>query len=355
MTIENEIAVTRATESNIGKVDFDDIKFGRVYSDHMFCADFANGEWSDLRVLPYGHISLSPANSAIHYGQSIFEGMKAYKGQGGEILLFRPDKNFDRLNRSAHRMCMPDLPEEVFFGGMEKLLSIDKDWIPSTANGSLYIRPFMFAMDEFIGIRPSDTYRFMIFTCPVGAYYAEPVRVKIEKKFVRSVKGGVGSAKTAGNYAAALFPAKIAQNNGYHQLIWTDGQNHEYIEESGTMNVMFVIDDKLITAPASETILDGVTRDSVLTLAKDMGIEVQERKIKAQEIRQALENNTLKEAFGTGTAATIANIALIGFDDKDFPLPDLHEDLFSFKVLEKMEDIRRGRTADTRGWVRKVK
>lgn len=354
MTIENEIQVIKAETSNIDKVDFDNIKFGRVYSDHMFSADYINGEWGNLKVVPYGNISLSPANSAIHYGQSIFEGLKAYKGQNDDTLLFRADKNYKRLNHSAHRMCMPDLPEDVFFGGLYKLLELDKKWIPGTANGALYIRPFMFAMDEFIGIRPSDSYRFMIFTCPVGAYYAEPVRVKIEKDFVRSVKGGVGSAKTAGNYAAALLPAKIAQNKGYHQLIWTDGQSHEYIEESGTMNVMFVIDGKLITAPASETILDGVTRDSVLTLASEMGMEIEERKVKVQEIRDAVENGTLEEAFGTGTAATIANIALIGFDDKDFPLPELHDNLFSFRVMKEMEDIKRGRKADTHNWIRKV-
>jgi branched-chain amino acid aminotransferase len=255
---------------------------------------------------------------------------------------------------SAERMCIPPPTEEMFMGGLLELLNLDKEWVPHVENTSLYIRPYMFATDEYIGIRPSDNYSFIIFSCPVGAYYTAPVRVKIETKFSRAVAGGTGAAKAAGNYAGSLYPMVQAQKEGYNQLIYTDGQQHKYLEEAGTMNIMFVIDNKLFTAPAGITILKGITRDSVLTLARDWGYPVEERKLSVDELIEALENNRVQEAFGTGTAATIAPIAAIGYEGKDYELPPVETRVFSNKVLKELEDIKHGRIEDTRGWILKL-
>ncbi len=349
-----EIKKTLTQKSSINEVDFDNIIFGRVYSDHMFVADYREGEWADFRIEPYDFLRLSPANATLHYGQSVFEGLKAYKNEAGETLVFRPLDNYRRLNLSAERMCIPEIPEEVFMNGLTELLQLDKAWVPSKEGTSLYIRPFIFAADEYVGIRPSDTYKFMIFTCPVGAYYSGAVNVKIETNFTRAAPGGTGFAKAAGNYAGSLYPARKAQEQGYHQLIWTDGLNHEYIEESGTMNVMFMIGDTLVTAPTGDTILRGITRDSVLTLAREWGIKVEERRVTVKEVVAAAKNGTLKEAFGTGTAATIAPIASIGYEDDDFALPPVEEREFSSKVLAELNKIRYGRIADTHDWIYKV-
>lgn len=348
-----DISLTKTKQSRLAEVDFSNIGFGKHYSDHMFVADYKGGEWTNLSIIPYGDIALSPANSALHYGQSIFEGLKAYKNNADEIVLFRPDRNWDRMNKSAERMMMAQLPKEVFMDGLKQLLQLDANWVPSLPN-SLYVRPFMFATDPYIGVKPSDTYRFMIFTTPVGSYYSEPVKVKIEKKFTRASAGGTGFAKTAGNYAAALYPAKLAQDQGYHQLIWTDGKTHEFIEESGTMNVMFVINDTLITAPASETILNGVTRDSVLTLARDWGMKVEERPVRVAEVVEAAKAGTLQEAFGAGTAATIAHIAVIGHEGEDFTLPAIEDRKFSPKVLKALDAIKTGEMEDKFGWIYKA-
>ncbi|QNL21137.1 branched-chain amino acid aminotransferase [Hyphobacterium sp. CCMP332] len=345
-----EIQIQKTEKTKISSVDFDNVPFGKVYSDHMFLAEYKEGQWGNFRIEPYRNISLSPANSALHYGQSIFEGMKAYKMSDGKISIFRPHKNFQRMNRSAERMCMPAISEELFFEGIRSLVDLDREWIPSKENTSLYIRPFMFAIDEYIGIKPSDNYLFMIFTCPVGAYYAKPVNVKIETKYTRAVEGGTGAAKAAGNYAASLFPARIAQKEGYQQLIWTDGKEHKFIEESGTMNLMFVASDTLYTAPTGDTILEGVTRDSVLTLARDWGMKVEERRIQVSELVDALKEGRVQEAFGTGTAATIAHIASIGYEDKRYELPALENRTFSNKVLATLEGIKRGTQEDKFNW-----
>ncbi len=338
-------------ESRVSQVDFDNIPFGKVYADHMFISDFQDGEWREFRIVPYRGLQLSPATATIHYGQSVFEGMKAYKDQQGAALLFRPLDNHKRLNVSAIRMCIPEIPEEIFMAGLTDLIRIDKAWIPNNPRTSLYVRPFIFATDEYIGIRPSDTYKFMIFTCPVGAYYSRAVKVKIETRYSRAFEGGTGFAKAAGNYAGSLYPAKLAQEKGFDQLLWTDGKTHKYIEESGTMNVMFRIGDRLVTAPTSDTILQGITRDSVLTLAREWGLTVEERKVEVLEIISAIKDKTLKEAFGTGTAATIAHISTIGFDDVDYELDDSAQWEFSNRVLQKLEGIRRGEEADKYGWV----
>ncbi len=345
-----EIQIQKTEKTKISSVDFDNVPFGKVYSDHMFLAEYKEGQWGNFRIEPYRNINLSPANSALHYGQSIFEGMKAYKMKDGKISIFRPHKNFERMNRSAERMCMPAITEELFFEGIRSLVDLDREWIPSKENTSLYIRPFMFATDEYIGIKPSDNYLFMIFTCPVGAYYAKPVNVKIETKYTRAVEGGTGAAKAAGNYAASLFPARIAQKEGYQQLIWTDGKEHKYIEESGTMNLMFIASDTLYTAPTGDTILEGVTRDSVLRLARDWGLKVEERRIQVSELVDALKEGRVQEAFGTGTAATIAHIASIGFEDERYELPTIENRKFSNKVLATLEGIKRGALEDKFNW-----
>ena len=353
-TIANKIDISLTTNSRISELEEGLNKFGRIFSDHMFVADFSDGEWSDARIVPYKDLSLSPATSAIHYGQSIFEGMKAYKNEDGETLLFRPTDNIKRLNISAERMCMPDVPEDLFYDGLKQLLDIDKDWIPSAEDTSLYIRPFMFSTDNYIGVKPSDKYKFMIFTTPVGGYYTEPVKVKVETHYTRSASGGVGFAKAAGNYAASLYPAKLAQKEGYHQLVWTDAKEHKYIEESGTMNIMFVIGDKLITPATSDSILDGITRDSVLILARDWGYAVEERKVSVDEVVEAATSGNLKEAFGTGTAATIAQISIFNHKGIDYELPSIESREFSNRVSSYLQDIKRGKIEDSHGWIVKL-
>lgn len=347
-----EIQVDKIRDSRREKTDFSNLAFGQIMSDHMFVADYEGGEWKDLRICPYAPLALNPANATLHYGQSVFEGMKAYRNDQGEVLLFRADANQKRLNESAKRMCIPEVPEDIFMEGLNKLLEIDRDWIPNAPGCSLYIRPFIFATDDYLGIRPSAKYKFMIFTCPVGHYYSKPVTVKVETYYSRAIEGGTGFAKAAGNYAGSLYPALIAQKQGYDQLLWTDGKTHQFIEESGTMNVMFMINNKLITAPTTTgTILKGITRDSVLTLAREMGVEVEERFLSVTELKEALENNSLQEAFGTGTAATIAHISLINVDGQDYKLPDVPADAFSKKILETLEQIKYGRTEDQHGWI----
>jgi branched-chain amino acid aminotransferase len=344
-----QISINKTANSRVENLDYNNIQFAREYSDHMLLADFKDGEWGNVRIEPYGNLSISPANPAIHYGQSIFEGLKAYKQADGRVSVFRPKANYDRMNISAKRMVMPHIPEEIFMDGLTELLKLDQKWVPDVDGTSLYIRPFLFAIDEFIGVRPSQDFTFMIITTPVGAYYTSPVKVKVETHYTRAVKGGTGFAKTAGNYAASLYPAKLAQEAGYDQLIWTDGQNHELIEESGTMNIMFIIDDALVTAPTGDTILDGITRNSVLTLAKDWGYKVEERPLSVTELVEALTNGKLREAFGVGTAATIAPIAVIANDGIDYRLDDSGRE-FSQKILKTLTDIRLGNVEDKFGW-----
>lgn len=347
-----QIAPTQA--SRLPQLDFDNLRFGREFSDHMFVMEYADGRWQKAVIKPFENLSMNPATSVIHYGQSIFEGMKAYKTDDGSVLLFRPDNNIKRMNVSAERMCMPQIPEELFKEALMELIKMDKGWVPQSETGSLYIRPFCFATDEFIGVKPSETYKFMIFTCPVNAYYTAPVKVLIEPHYTRSTPGGTGFAKAAGNYAGALYPAKLAQQKGYDQLVWTDAVSHKYIEESGTMNVFFMTDEGLITPELSDTILSGITRDSVITLAKDWGVPVTERKISVEEMVQKLEAGLVKDAFGAGTAATIAHIELIGLDGKDYQLPPVEDREFSNKVLKYLNDYRKGRIEDKFNWNVKV-
>ncbi len=348
------IKINRVAQSSIHELDVENIPFAKIYSDHMFIADYRDGEWRDLRIEPYQPLALSPATSAIHYGISIFEGMKGYKNADGEVLLFRPEQNARRLNVSAERMCIPEVPESLFMDALTELVRLDSQWVPNHPGTSLYIRPCVFATDEYIGIKPSENFKFIIITCPVGAYYSKPVNVKIETHFSRAFEGGTGYAKAAGNYAASLYPAKLAQQEGYDQLIWTDGKTHQYIEESGTMNVMFIINDTLVTAPASGTILKGITRDSVLTIARDWGMVVEERPVAVKEIVEAARRGEIQEAFGVGTAATIAQIASIGFEDERFQLNDVKTREFSNKVLVELDNIKTGKVEDRFGWTYKV-
>lgn len=351
MIKEETIQITPTMRSRLDQVDFSNLVFGREFSDHMFIMDYADGAWQTPQILPYQNLSMSPASSVLHYGQSIFEGMKAFRTTENRAGLFRPSMNIQRMNRSAERMCMPLLDEGLFMEALTELIKIDRNWIPTGEGESLYIRPVMFATDEYVGVKPGENYRFLIFTSPVNAYYAAPVKVKIETHYTRSVKGGTGYAKTAGNYAASLYPAKKARQAGFDQLVWTDALEHKYIEESGTMNIMFILDGKLITPALGDTILAGITRDSVLHIARDWGLQVEERKVSIQEVLDGLRSGTLTEAFGAGTAATIAHIASVGFEDEVYELPPIEQREFSTKVGEHLRGIRRFRVEDKYNWM----
>ncbi len=354
MTSTFDISIEKTKKSRISEQDVNNVPFGKCFSDHMFVAEYADGKWQKAYIAPYGSVPLSYAMSALHYGQAIFEGMKAYKNDAGEVSLFRPLENFKRLNKSAERMAMPEVPEELFMNGLMELIRLDASWVPSSETGSLYIRPFLIATDEAIGVKISDTYKFIIITCPAGKYYSEPIKVLVETDYFRSVHGGVGFVKVAGNYGRSMYPTKLAQQKGYQQVIWTDSATRQYFEESGTMNVMFVIGDTLLTPALSDTILDGVTRKSVLDLARDWGMKVEERKVSMKEVFEAYENGTLKEVFGCGTAATIAQIIGIGYEGKEHALPPVSERKFSNKVDETLRNIRKGKAADKFGWMLKV-
>ncbi len=345
------IHTTLASASKLATEDLDNIQFGQTFADHMLVVDFKNGNWQEPHIVPYGPIEVSPATAALHYGQALFEGLKAYKTAEGKVVLFRPRANWARLNESAKRLCMPQIPEDIFMEGLKQLIALDADWVPQRKGYSLYIRPFMFGSESLLGVRPSDSYKFMIFCSPAGGYYSEPVKVKVEEYYTRAVEGGFGFAKAAGNYGGSLLPAKLASDQGFHQIIWTDGREHNYIEESGTMNVMFVISGTLVTPSLSTSILAGITRDSVLTLARDWGMNVEERRITIQEIVDAHAAGTLEDAFGTGTAATIAHIKSITLKDQEMVLPPVAERAFSNKIAKALDDIRYGDAPDPYGWV----
>jgi branched-chain amino acid aminotransferase len=349
------IKITPAQHSRIKDVDWDNIVFGEVFSDHMLVLDYKNGAWQDPEILPFGNLSLSPATSAIQYGQSIFEGMKATKSESGDVFLFRPEMNAKRFRESCERMCMPVLPEAMFVELVRTLVDIERDWISTKTDYSLYLRPFMFATDDYVGLRPSNSYKFVIFACPVGHYYTEPVSVKIEEKYTRAAPGGVGIAKTAGNYAASLYAAKQGQLEGFHQLVWTDAKEHKYIEESGTMNIMFVIDGVLVTpADDGDTILRGTTKRTVVDVANIWGMPVQERRVSVEEIVAGIRSGAVTEAFGAGTAATIAHIIKLGFRGELLQLPPIDTRTFSNKVKAYLDDIKCGKTEDPLGWRVKV-
>ena len=353
-TIINAIEIEKAKTSKIKDVDFDNLKFGHVFSDHMLECNFKDGKWEAPKVLPYQPIVLDPASKIFHYGQSIFEGMKAYKDTDEQVWLFRPLDNFKRLNISAKRLAIPELPEGYFMEGLKTLLKVDKDWIPNNDGSSLYIRPFVFASGNGFHASPADEYKFIICTAPSGAYFAGEVRVLIEEKYSRSANGGVGFAKAGGNYAGQFYPTQLAIDKGYQQVIWTDDNTHEYIEEAGAMNIFVRINDTLITGPTSDRILDGITRKSIIELAKSENIPVEVRKISVAEVVKAAKNGSLKEMFGAGTAAVISPISGFGYQGTDYELPKLDDTYASF-LKKRITDIQTNKTEDPFGWRYAVK
>jgi branched-chain amino acid aminotransferase len=337
-------------QSRLGQVDLQDLPFGSVFSDHMFVMDFKDGQWQTGAIQPYADIAMSPAAMALHYGQAIFEGMKAFRQPDGGVALFRPDANIARFNVSADRMCMPAVDPELFHEALVELVKMDSGWVPDGAGSSLYIRPFMFASEVHVGVRPSAEYRFIIFTCPVGPYYKGSVRVKVETEYTRAAPGGTGYAKAAGNYAASLKPTELAKAAGYQQILWTDAVEHKYIEESGTMNAVFVLDGNLVSPSLGDTVLNGVTRNSVLKLARHFGLEVEERRIAVAELKAAAESGALTEAFGVGTAATMTPIEAIGFNAGDVDLPALDSWTVMPRLAATLDGIRRGHVDDPFDW-----
>lgn len=354
-TSQTRFSIEKVELSRIENVDFNNLKFGKEFSDHMFVADYVNETWQSPRIQAFKSIELSPAVCVFHYGQAIFEGLKAYKTDDKRVLLFRPEANFERFNRSAERMCMAKIPKDYFIEGIKELIRTDINWVPDAPDQSLYIRPFLIANEAFLGVKPSDVFKFMIITSPTSAYYQGAVNVKIENKYSRASSGGIGAAKAAANYAASLYPAKQAKLEGYDQLVWTDAETHQYIEESGTMNLMLVSDGKLITPPLdSLTILPGITRDSLIHLAKHWNFPVEERKISVAELIDGIKSKRISELFGVGTAATIAPIASVGFEGEKYKLSDFNDWVFSNKAKNYLEALRRGRIKDEFNWTVEV-
>lgn len=339
--------------SRINEVDFTNLEFGAVFTDHMFSCDYINGEWVNPKIIPYQPISVSPASRVFHYGQACFEGMKAYKDINNKIWLFRPDENYKRIIKSSLRLAMPEFPENLFFEGLNNLLKLDSDWIKPGLGNSLYIRPFIFASEGSINATEANQYKFMIICAPASSYYSGEVRVKIEKSFSRAAKGGVGYAKAAGNYAAQFYPTTLAKNEGFQQIIWTDSSNHEYIEEAGTMNLFFRIGNKLITAPTSDSILDGVTRKSLIQIAKDQGIEVEVRPIKVEELIDAAKNKTLLEIFGSGTAVVVLPIKGFGYENSKYELIQ-KENSWAIMLKNKLNNIQYNLIEDPYNWTVEV-
>lgn len=337
-------------QSRRSSIDFSNLPFGKHMSDHMLVCHFKEGQWLEPEIRPYGQLEFSYGLHALHYGQSAFEGMKAYRKYDGGISMFRPLDNFARLNKSADRLMMPQIPEEIFMGGLKKLLEIDADWVPSVEDHSLYIRPFLFASSEFIAARQSDNYTFCIITCPVGPYYSGSVKVKIEQEFTRATGGGIGYTKAAGNYGGSFYPTAKAIKEGYNQVIWTDHKEHKYIEESGTMNLMLLIDGIFLTPPLTDRILAGVTRRSIIQLVKDQGWPIEERAISVEEIVSAAREGRLQEAFGMGTAAVVSQIDTIGYNGENFSIPVL-ADGKAMEIKHLLNDIRLGRSEDSYGWM----
>lgn len=344
------IDITRIKHSRIKEVNFEKLPFGKTFTDHMLIADYKEGEWQNPKIVPYGKMEVSPAMSALNYGQSIFEGMKVFKTANGKLSAFRAEDNYHRMNISADRMCMPAIPYDIFIEGLKALVNLDSEWVPSQENHSLYVRPVYFSTDEAIGVKPSETYRFAIVMCPVGPYFLEPLKVYAESEYGRSFEGGMGFAKAAGNYGGAFYPTRKAQQNGYHQIVWLDAKEHKYVEESGAMNLMIVINNTLITPKLSSSKLAGITRDSVLKLAKNQGIQVEERDVSIDEIISALEIGSLEEMFGCGTAVQIAPITLLGYQDKKYSLPAFKDDFISKKIGTLLSNIKTGKVQDTFNW-----
>ena len=345
----HSISVIHIEKSRINEIDFNNLIFGNDFTDYMFECDFKNGSWNNPTIKPFGNLSISPVAKVFHYGQAVFEGMKAYKDDQDKIWLFRPEDNFNRINKSSKRLAIPEFPKELFFKALESMLQLDKDWIKPGFGNSLYIRPFVIATESGISASPSSEYKFMIVCSPAHAYYTGDIKVVIAEYYSRSADGGVGAAKAAGNYAAQFYPTNLAKEKGFHQVIWTDANEHKYLEEAGTMNVFFRINDTLVTAPISDRILDGITRKSIIALATRDGIAVEERRITIQELIEASKNDSLKEIFGAGTAAVISAISNFSHQQVVYYLPKITTS-FAKMFKNKLMEIQYNKSEDTFGW-----
>ncbi|MBQ0735643.1 branched-chain amino acid aminotransferase [Aquimarina celericrescens] len=352
-TTSQTVEVTKVSESKIGQVDFENLNFGKIFTDHMFICDYVDGQWQTPKIQPYGPLTLDPSARVFHYGQAVFEGMKAYKDDHGDTYLFRPDENFKRINKSAERLAIPVFPEDYFFEGLNTLLKLDNDWIKPGYGNSLYIRPFVIATQASVSASEADEYKFMIICSPAQSYYSGDVSVLIAEKFSRSASGGFGYAKAAGNYAGQFYPTKLAKEQGYQQVIWTDSNTHEYMEEAGTMNVFFRVNDTLLTAPISDRILDGVTRKSLIAIAEKEGIKVDVRPVKVNEIVEAAKNGSLKEIFGAGTAAVVSPIKAFGYKGEHYEL-EKQENSYASHFKKALMDIQYNKAEDTFGWRYKI-
>jgi len=353
LTATDNMKIVTAKESKITSVDFDNLSFGNIFTDHMLVCDYDNGVWGEPEIKPYEPFTMDPSSRVFHYGQAIFEGMKAYKDDSNDIWLYRPDQNFERFNKSAVRLAMPEVPEEVFIDGLKKLIEIEKEWVKKGKGNSLYIRPFMIATGHGVIASPSNQYRFCVILSPASAYYSGEVKVIIADHYSRAANGGIGAAKAAGNYSAQFYPTKLANEQGFQQIIWTDDATHTLLEEAGTMNVFFRINDTLYTAPTSERILDGITRKSIIELAQRDGMKVDVRPVLVSEIVEAAKNGTLKEIFGAGTAAVVNPIAGFSYQDTYYELPKI-ENSFAAEIKEKLTNIQYNLAEDTFGWTVKI-
>ena len=349
-----ELSITRS-ENLKSKPDDDNLGFGTIFTDHMFNMDYTlDGGWHAPRIEPYGSIEMDPATMFLHYGQGVFEGLKAYRTDSGQIQLFRPQENLKRFNRSCRRLCIPEIDEDFALEGLKQLIAVEKDWVPGAPETSLYIRPTVIAMDPFLGVRASHTYRYFIILSPVGAYYPEgfkPIKILVTSEYVRAVRGGVGEAKTPGNYAASLLAGERAHDAGYTQVLWLDGVEQKYLEEVGSMNIFFVIDDEIITPELNGSILPGITRKSVIALAKHWNEKVSERKISIDELIDAHAAGRLKEVFGAGTAAVISPVGQIKYGDQVITINNNQTGPVAQKYYNAITDIQYGKAEDPLGWV----
>jgi len=347
--METTIQIKKVKDSQLSSFNSENIQFGAVHSDHLLICHFENGEWQKPRIQPFENLSLSPMALCLHYGQTVFEGLKAYRLADGNINIFRIQKNYERINKSLQRMCMPELPEDIFIGGIAALVETDQAWVSSRSGESLYIRPLVIATEPRIGLRTSNEYMFIAICKPMSNFFAGSIKVKVETEFVRAVQGGAGFAKNGGNYGAAFYPSSLARSQGFDQVLWTDGRENKYIEESGMMNIMFIIDGIIVTPTLSGTILDGVTRDSILTLARDSGMMIEERQISYQELEEHFKDGKAVEAFGAGTAAVITPIEEITISGKAYN-PNVSSQARLFELKQNLQDIRYGLREDVYNW-----
>lgn len=355
MNTSLDIKITKTATSKIEQCDFDNLKFGAQFTDHMLVCEYENGRWSEPEIKPYAPVTLDPSARIFHYGQAVFEGMKAYKDEQNQVWLFRPDENYRRFNKSAVRLAMPEISEEIFIGGLKALVRTDEQWVKKGLGNSLYIRPFMIATQSGVIASPSEKFLFCIILSPAKSYYSGKIKVKIADYYSRAANGGIGAAKAAGNYAAQFYPTRLAQEEGYNQVIWTDDATHTKLEEAGTMNVFFRIDDTLYTAPVSDRILDGITRKSLIDLAQHLGINVKVEPVEVERILEAAKNGSLKEIFGAGTAAVINQVEGFAYKNDYYQLPEMaDEDAFALQLKEGLTRIQNKLSDDVFGWTVQV-